>query len=266
MTDALYFREDDGFIPTDLTIGPWSREHCHAGPPAALLTTEICRLAPDMGMTRITFDIPSAIPKLPCHIETETLRTGRRITHIGASLVGTDGTPYMHASAWLMRKLDDGSPTTERAGKTPRPVDESDPFPLDFWNGLIDYSSQGIEMRVSAGSPFGGGPSTCWFRLLHPVIDGEPTNGFARAAALCDFASGVSAVEPFSEMVAINTDLTIYFSRAPLGDWLALDSRTNSSGLGLGMTDSLVYDASGFVGTTNQSIFFDRVEPPGTNT
>jgi hypothetical protein len=242
MTDALYFREDDGFIPTDLTIGPWSREHCHAGPPAALLTTEICRLAPDMGMTRITFDIPSAI------------------------LVGTDGTPYMHASAWLMRKLDDGSPTTERAGKTPRPVDESDPFPLDFWNGLIDYSSQGIEMRVSAGSPFGGGPSTCWFRLLHPVIDGEPTNGFARAAALCDFASGVSAVEPFSEMVAINTDLTIYFSRAPLGDWLALDSRTNSSGLGLGMTDSLVYDASGFVGTTNQSIFFDRVEPPGTNT
>ncbi len=32
------------------------------------------------------------------------------------------------------------------------------------------------------------------------------------------------------------------------------------------MTDSLVYDASGFVGTTNQSIFFDRVEPPGTNT
>jgi hypothetical protein len=121
-------------------------------------------------------------------------------------------------------------------------------------------------MRVAAGSPFGGGSSTCWIRLLHPVIEGESTNAFARAAAVCDFANGVSAVEPFSEMVAINTDLTIYFSRAPVGEWIALDSRTNSSGLGLGMTDSLVYDASGFVGTTNQSIFFDRVEPPGTNT
>jgi hypothetical protein len=219
-----------------------------------------------MGMTRITFDIPSAIPKLPCHIETETLRAGKRITHIRASLIGTDGTPYMHASAWLMRQLDDGSPTTDHPGKPPLPNDQSEPLPLDFWNGLTDYGSDGVEMRVAAGSPFGEGPSTCWFRLLHPLIEGEATNGYARAAALCDFANGVSAVEPFSQMVAINTDLTIYFSRAPVGEWLALDSRTNSSGLGLGMTDSLVYDASGFVGTTNQSIFFDRVEPPGTNT
>ena len=266
MPDALYLREGERFVPTDLTIGPWSRDHCHAGPPAALLTTEICRLAPAMDMTRITFDIPGAIPKLPCHVETKTLRTGRRIKHIGASLIGTDGTPYMHASAWLMRKLDDGSPKTEHPSRTPHPIDESEPVPLDVWNGLIDYGSQAIEMRVAAGSPFGGGPSTCWFRLLRPLIEGETTDGFARAAALCDFANGVSAVEPFSELIAINTDLTIYLSRRPVGEWIALDSRTNSSGLGLGMTDSLVYDASGFVGTTNQSIFFDRVEPPGTNT
>ena len=121
-------------------------------------------------------------------------------------------------------------------------------------------------MRVASGTPFGGGPAVCWFRLLRPVIHGEQTNRFAYMAALADFANGISALRPFSEMIAINTDLAIYLSREPVGDWVALDSRTNSSGLGLGMTDSLVYDASGFVGTTNQSIFFDRVEPPGTNT
>ena len=53
---------------------------------------------------------------------------------------------------------------------------------------------------------------------------------------------------------------------APLGNGLFSDPIASFSGLGLCTVDSLVYDASGFVGTTNQSIFFDRVEPPGTNT
>jgi hypothetical protein len=121
-------------------------------------------------------------------------------------------------------------------------------------------------MRVADGTPFGHGSSTCWIRLLVPVIKEEPTNSYALVAALADFANGISALEPFKELTAINTDLKMYLSRAPTGEWVALDSRTNSSGLGLGMTDSLVYDASGFIGTTNQSIFFDRVEPLGTIT
>jgi len=218
-----------------------------------------------MGITSIAFDIPGPIPRLAAQVETEVLRAGRRISHVGASLVGRDGTSYMHASAWLIREIEAGSPVTNHDRDQPRPLERSDPWPLDFWEGELDYGSGAIEMRVASGTPFGGGAAVCWFRLLRPVIDGEQTNRFAYMAALADFANGVSALRPFSKMIAINTDLTIYLARAPVGDWVALDSKTNSSGLGLGMTDSLVYDASGFVGTTNQSIFFDRVEPPGTN-
>jgi hypothetical protein len=57
----------------------------------------------------------------------------------------------------------------------------------------------------------------------------------------------------------VNTDVTVYFARNPAGDWISLQSTTNSSGLGLGMTDSLLYDTSGFVGTANKSIFFDSL-------
>jgi hypothetical protein len=217
-------------------------------------------------MTRITLDIPGPIPRLPCRVETEVLRPGRRITHIGASLVGLDGDTYMHASAWLMREVEDGSPTSVHTGTQPLPAGEAEPYPLDFWEGEVDYGSSAVEMRVADGRPFGYGPSVCWARLLVPVIGGEPTDAYALAAALADFANGTSALAPFEKLTAINTDLTMYLSRAPVGEWVALDSRTNSSGLGLGMTDSLVYDASGFIGTTNQSIFFDRVGPPGTIT
>jgi hypothetical protein len=67
-----------------------------------------------------------------------------------------------------------------------------------------------------------------------------------------------------SALIAVNTDLTVYFGSEPKGEWIGIRSQTNSSGLGLGMTDSLLYDASGFIGTANQSIYFDRHSPPGT--
>ena len=60
-------------------------------------------------------------------------------------------------------------------------------------------------------------------------------------------------------LLCVNTDLTVYMGRRPIGEWIGFDSSTNSSGLGLGMTDSLLYDASGFIGTANQSIFFDSL-------
>ena len=37
MTEAIFVREGDRFLPTDLARGPWSPEAQHGGAPAALL-------------------------------------------------------------------------------------------------------------------------------------------------------------------------------------------------------------------------------------
>jgi len=80
---------------------------------------------------------------------------------------------------------------------------------------------------------------------------------YSTAVFACDWPNGFARIAPFEELIAINTDPTVYFVRKPVGDRVAIDASTISQGIGLGMTDSMVYDASGFVGRSNQSIFFD---------
>ena len=57
---AFYRRDGDGFASTELTIGPWSVEHQHAGPPAALLARELQCLTEGMPIVRITYEIHEA--------------------------------------------------------------------------------------------------------------------------------------------------------------------------------------------------------------
>jgi hypothetical protein len=258
MTDSLYVRDGDVFEPTGNVRGPWSYDHCHGGPPAALLTSEIVRTRPDMAMTRMTIDIPGPVPIVPVRVETRVLRPGKKISHVAATLVDLEGTIFASAAGWLMRIDEHVFPATTRQGAVPRRPDESSPVLLEFWDGDPQYG-HAVDIRAAAGTPFSGGPATAWIRLRMPLVAGEDTHPSARVLAVSDFPNGISALAPFDQLLCVNTDLTVYLGRNPIGDWIALQSTTNSSGLGLGMTDSLLYDASGFIGTANQSIFFDSL-------
>ena len=265
MADSLYEKDGDVYTPTGYVRGPWSYDHCHGGPPAGRLTTAILNQRPEMAMTRVTVDIPGPIPIAPVRVETEVLRPGKKITHVAASLVGLDGVRYASAAGWLMRTTEDGFPATERSGSVPTTVEDSTPVALNFWGDDPEFSDA-IELKAAEGTPFAGGPATAWVKVLVPIVAGEPTHPAAMAATVSDLQNGIAALAHFTELVCANTDVTVYFARNPVGDWISLNSKTNSSGLGLGMTDSLLYDASGFVGTANQSIFFDSLHPQGTRT
>ena len=262
--EPLYQPVGDLYEPSPYIRGPWSFDHCHAGPPAGLLTTLLCDLRPDMGMTRITCEIPAPIPLAPISVTTDVVRPGRRITLVRGEIAGLDGTVYMSASAWLMR-IDDSIVGRTEGYEQPMPRPENGvAFSLDFWDNEPDFSAA-LESRVAEGVPFSGsGPAAMWARMLHPLLPDRPWNPYARAVTTADFPNGVAALEPMAELIAVNTDLTVYFGGEPQGEWIGLRAKTNSSGLGLGMTNSLLYDASGFIGTANQSIYFDRPSPPGT--
>lgn len=255
MTDALYTRSGDVYTPTDLVTGPWDPDMSHAGPPAALLITAISASAPDMGITRVTYEIPKPIPKVPGHIVVEDLRPGRKVRMVAANLVADDGTVLVGARAWMIR-IASGLPSAD-----PHPLEFGSPAdyePLQFPMRGVGYMSA-VEMRGISGNPFrGGGPAAIWIRRTVPIVEGEPDNPYADCGMFGDLGNGIAAMEPMSDLMGINTDLTLYLTRPPETEWMALESRTISHGMGLGMTDSLVYDASGFVGTANQSIFIDR--------
>lgn len=256
MIEAFYERTPKGFAPTDYVTGPWDTELSHAGPPAALLLNELARSVEGMGVSRVSYEIPRGIPKVPYRIHVDVLRPGRRVELLRADLRDLDGTVLMSATAWCIRE------TTGLPASDPHPMDLPDvaACPRLSWRfgegiGYMD----GVEMRVAEGAPFGArGPAAIWIRQAIPLIDGEDADPYSLCGMFGDLGNGISALAPFDELLAVNTDLTLYMARRPTSDWIAMRSMTITRGMGLGISDSLVYDASGFVARANQSIYFDR--------
>ena len=253
--NSFYTHDAGRFIPTELVTGPWDVDHCHGGPPCALLTDGVHKVAPDMGISRISFDILHQIPKKPVTIRTEVIRGGRKVQLVRGDLLGDDGQTYLTAHAWLMRIDPGATPLASYDGPIPSPPDTCPPFAMNVRDTPDVFSA--MECRSAGGTPFGGTPATVWIRQRVPLIADVEVSPYTRVPFAADSANGISRIAPFDELLAINTDLTIYFAKPPVGEWVAVEASTISLGLGLGMTDSLVYDASGFVGRSNQSIYLD---------
>ena len=255
MIEASYSRTGDIYTPTDFTTGPWDPDLCHAGPPAGLLLDALARSASEMMITRVTYEIPRGIPKVPCRIFIEELRGGRKVRLLEARLEDLEGATLMTARAWSIRVKREGIPVHD-----PIPLDFPPPEacePLLFPFDGIGYMDA-VEMRTISGQPFRGGDGAIWIRQTMPLVHGEESDPYARCGVFGDLGNGIAAMGSMADLMAINTDVTLYLSRRPASEWMALSSLTISHGLGLGITDSLVYDASGFVGKANQSIYIDR--------
>ena len=257
MTAAFYVPTESGFAPTDYVTGPWNPDMCHAGPPAALILNSAAGAIGDMGITRASFEIPRGIPKVPCTVRIEDIRSGNKIRLLRAELRSEAEDLLMSANIWCIRTTTTPLPVSDPYALELPPAEECEQFSLDF--GVPLGYMDGVEMRTASGTPFHGGPAAIWIRQTIPLIEGETADPYALCGMFGDLGNGISAIEPLHQLVAINTDLTVYLTKRPIGEWIAMESLTISQGLGLGMTDSLVYDATGFVGRANQSIFFDRL-------
>ena len=83
---------EERFFASALTRGPWSNEHQHGGPPAALLARAIDALRvreedPPMQLTRLSVELLRPIPiAAPLEVQTEVMVAGRRVQRIAAVL------------------------------------------------------------------------------------------------------------------------------------------------------------------------------------
>jgi acyl-CoA thioesterase len=98
------------------------------------------------------------------------------------------------------------------------------------------------------------GPSAVWFRLNHPLTEGQAPSPYQRVAVAADSGNGISAVLDLSAYLFVNSDLTINLLRRPVGEWICLDAKTHLSGQGGGLAESSLYDEQGLVGRATQSL------------
>jgi hypothetical protein len=256
MDGCFYERVGDSFIPTEYTIGPWSRESQHGGPPAALLGRCIEEEAgPNKQIGRITFDILRPIPLGQLEIEVTVVRPGRKVALIDGS-ISIGGDTVMRASAWAIRKTELSIPMVGER----RPVDSpEDIAPMDPTDIVSDISYlHATDWRFVTGGFLTPGPAIAWLRTRVPLVEGEEDTPLVKVLAIADSASGVSGALDFRSWLYINTDLSVYLHRMPEGPWIRVDASTTVEPIGIALTSGSLSDGTGPIGTSSQTLFLDR--------
>jgi len=254
--DAVYHREGDTLVPTELARGPWSPDAQHGGPPAALLAraAETFQRVDGARVARLTIELLRPVPLVPLRVAARMVRPGRKVQLVEASLFADD-LEVVRATALRLREqplaMPEGilDPSRPEDGTTGDVAFERD-WPVNF--------ADAVEFRTVRGGPGGEpGPGTCWIRLRVPIVAGEEPTPLQRLAAAADFGNGISSPLGWERYTFVNPDLTIALHRAPAGEWIGLESRTWPDADGIGVADTALYDERGRVGRSVQTLLLD---------
>jgi len=260
MSEAVFLQTgDDEFVATEIARGPWDPNAQHGGAPASLLAHEFERLPAEDGLelARITYEFMRPVPLGPLTVRARAARPGRRVQLLEASILTHDHREVVRARA-LQVQCAQGVPSDVF------PVDSIPPAPErglanDYpAPGMRLFAIDGVEIRFIAGTFMDPGPSSAWFRLRVPVIEGLDPTPLQRLTAAADFGNGISSPLPWDDYRFINPDLTLFVEREPVGEWICLESSTRIADGGVGLSESVLYDERGRVGRAVQSLLIGR--------
>ena len=254
-TDGFYEQlTPAGFRANAATTGPWDPAMQHGGPPVALLGRALERLGGPDGsrLAHLAFDFFSPVPVSEVSISTAVLRGGSRI-QLSEATMTAGGRVVLRASGWHVRAEAGRSPLVPSPFVVPPlPDDETEVrFP---GVGRFPYGDT-IEWRFADGAFDRLGPATAWSRCRIPLVRGDALTGLQRVLVAVDAANGISAVLPIAEWTFVPIDLMVTAERLPDAEWVGMASRTTVSGDGIGITETVLFDAAGAFGRALQTLY-----------
>jgi hypothetical protein len=248
--------DDDRYVATEHTGGPWDAALQHGGPPSALLAraAEQATASWPGTVVRMAVEILGPVPVGEVRIASHIARPGRSVELVEAELTAA-GRVAVRARAWRVRRAELDLPAAVAVpSDTPPMPDVATTYPDGWPGGFL----RAMELRFARGSWVEPGPATAWARMQMPLVDGEEPTGLQRLMVLADCGNGVSNALPITEWLFINPDLTVHLSRYPQGEWMCIDAATTADPSGFGVATSTLFDRSGRVGHGAQSLFIDR--------
>lgn len=257
MTAAAFFVPDGGsdaaaLVATEHTRGPWSEQHQHGGPGAALLAAAFEQAAAPMLVARMTLEILRPIPIGRVEVEVGETKPGTR-TRLYQGTLRVDGQEVCRASCLAIRTKD---LPLSRAVAPPMPgPEQAAPYEFPFFRQSLGYHT-GMELRVAEGG-IGHGHAKAWLRMRVPLVLGRPTSPLSRVAIAADSGNGVSARLDWRKWLFINPDLTIHLHRPPVGEWVGLETITEVEPHGIGLAATVLHDEDGPIGRGIQSLYLD---------
>lgn len=256
---AIFIPQPDGsFLPTDHARSAWGDALVHGGPPAGLLARAIERefLEPGWHLARLTVDLFRPVPLQRLFVELSSVRRGRRIHAVSASLVA-DGLEITRASAVILRESPEPygvPPLAEPAEQLPPPPQPTDPTsPLAAGTSFVGFHTT-VEAHWTRGSiDSRDGRRAAWMRVPLPLVEGEPTSPLSHVAALSDFGNALGGVNLSGGVGMINVDITLYLHRVPRGEWVHLATTARPEPGGHGIVETVVSDTDGPAGRIVQA-------------
>lgn len=242
------------YEPTEATIGPWSENDQHGGPPSSLLTNAL-RLFPseeNLKIAKIAIEFFGAVPVAPCEIKIEKIRGGKKVELLRGQYISQSKTILL-SHAWRI-KTHNG---------TLEPV--SDDFEVPEFPGsqtqiflpgadLCPYA-EALEWRFAKGGYDRIGPATVWIRPRIPLIEGHDIDGLEALILMIDSANGISAELDFQKWIFVPVDMTVGLYRHPVGPWVGMSAQTQLGDEGIGLTSSIAFDSKGSLGRSMHTLF-----------
>lgn len=174
---------------------------------------------------------------------TRVVRDGHRIRVIDADLV-SDGQNAGRATCQMLHRTE--NPVGEAwKGET---WDAPAPDELDDMGDAPDNMFGLWEMRTISGRIGEAVQRRLWMRENRELIGGEPITPFVRVAAGVDYVSPLANVGGSPGYAFINSDITMYLHRLPVGDWIGYETIAHDASDGIALGHCNLYDIEGRIG------------------
>lgn len=253
MSDAFYEPAGENrFVSTKNTVGPWSPDSQHLGPPSALLTRALQRCAPreDLALARIAVEVLGPVPIAELEVHAQVRRPGRAVEMLDAELTA-NGRAVARATAWRIARTDTENVAVTTAEPLPPLAGAERVYAPTDW---IDGYLSAMEWFAVRGDWLTPGAAAAWARQRVALVDGEEPDGLQRLMAVADSGNGLSNRLDIQRWMFINTELTVHLLREPEGEWIGLDAETAIGPTGLGIASSVLHDERGQVGRGAQEL------------
>jgi len=256
---AVFLREGDTWLPSELSRGPWDPRAQHGGAPSALFAhvAETAMPEPGWQLARLSVELIKPVPVAPLHTRL-SMQAARSTTRLTIDLLAGEAL-VARAHALMLRTqslgLPEGLPGQLPERLLPLPADCTAPLripglPMD----TTSFHISAMQTLAAQGDVARGGPGAAWFRLKVPLVQDAATTPAMRAAAAADFGNGLSWILPAERFIFSNADLSVHLHRQPIGEWIGLMSQTQADRSGAGTTISRLYDEQGPIGVAMQTL------------
>ena len=239
--------------------GPWSVDHCHAGPVAGLVARAIEQaIGPEKAFMRLTLDLLRPIPMAGIKVVAEVVRDGRTAATAKAHVLDGEGRVCVSATSMHLARAEIGPVPTAPGAAPQRGEARMGGFPMPAGFGGAPCFPNFVEVAYPPGETPEPGPTTLWMRTP-PLLAGERPSPMQAICPLADCGNAISRNAEFGGVTFLNSDLTIYMHREPEGGWLGSRAASHWRRTGIGVSEAVIFDQQGPVAAALQTLL---LRPP----